>query len=232
VASGERVLDVGCGTGNASLAAARRGAIVTGVDPAPRLVEVATRRAADEGLRATFSSGNATDLPFETGSFDAALSVFALIFADDAERASGEIARVVRPGGRIVLTTWRPIGPVHEVGRLVRNAAVARNTELGVRSAPAWGEAEFVRKMFEGRGRVTLTERLLPIRAASADAWLADLLEHHPVWRAVGRLVGPESAAWRDVCDASLRILREGNEDPAAFCVTSRYFVVRIDLHE
>src|SRR4051794_12208561 len=66
----ERVVDVGCGTGNASLAVARAGARVTGVDPAARLLEVARSSAAAEGLDAEFVAGDAQALPFEAGAFD------------------------------------------------------------------------------------------------------------------------------------------------------------------
>ncbi len=72
---GEDVLDVGCGTGNAALLAAAAGARVTGVDPAARLLEVATERAAAEGVRARFVEGGAEALPLGDASFDAAISV-------------------------------------------------------------------------------------------------------------------------------------------------------------
>src|SRR5215207_6715221 len=65
--SGERVLDVGCGTGNAALLAAARGARTTGIDPAPRLLEVARQRAAALGLVATFAEGQAAALPVGDG---------------------------------------------------------------------------------------------------------------------------------------------------------------------
>src|ERR671932_1956249 len=61
--AGERVVDLGCGTGNAALLAAAQGAEVTGVDPASRLLEVARARAAGEGAEVTFLSGEAASLP-------------------------------------------------------------------------------------------------------------------------------------------------------------------------
>lgn len=79
----ERVLDLGCGTGNAALLAAGRGAPVTGVDPAPRLLDVARARAADEGADVTFALGEATAIPMESGSVDVLLSVFGVTFAPD-----------------------------------------------------------------------------------------------------------------------------------------------------
>src|SRR5919199_6366535 len=73
-AAGEHVLDVGCGTGNAALLAAARGARVTGVDPAPRLLDVAREEAAARGLDATFTAGEAAALPLGDGEADVVLS--------------------------------------------------------------------------------------------------------------------------------------------------------------
>src|SRR3954462_10924744 len=97
--AGERVLDVACGTGNAALLAARTGARATGVDGAPRLIEVARTRAAADGLAPAFVVGDVHQLPFGDGAFDVVLSVFGVVFADDPPRALGELVRVLRPGG-------------------------------------------------------------------------------------------------------------------------------------
>ena len=97
---GERVLDVGCGTGNAALLAAERGAGVVGVDPAGSLLELAAADAAGRGLEATFLVGDAGDLPVADESIDLVVSVFGVIFAPDAGAAAAELARVsARPGG-------------------------------------------------------------------------------------------------------------------------------------
>ena len=80
---GERVLDLGCGTGNAALLAARAGATVTGVDPAARLLQVARERAESEGLDIEFRPGEAGAIPLADGSVDVIVSVFAVIFAPD-----------------------------------------------------------------------------------------------------------------------------------------------------
>src|SRR3954451_23320477 len=115
---GERVLDVACGTGNAALVAGDAGAHATGVDSSPRLIEVARERVPG----AEFVHGDAAALPFAVGAFDAAVSVFGVIFARPAERAVAEMARVVRPGGRVAITTWPPRGPVFRAVALMRQA--------------------------------------------------------------------------------------------------------------
>ena len=83
-AAGERVVDVGCGTGNAALLAAARGASVIGVDPAPRLLDVARAQALAQGVDATFVEGDAAAIPLSDGEADVVLSVFGVIFAPDA----------------------------------------------------------------------------------------------------------------------------------------------------
>src|SRR4051794_10485019 len=86
LAPGERVLDLGCGTGNVALLMARAGATVTGVDPSERLVSVARERVPDAG----FVIGSAEALPFDDAAFDVVISVFGVVFAADAERALAE----------------------------------------------------------------------------------------------------------------------------------------------
>src|SRR5688572_15403253 len=108
--AGSRVLDVACGNGNASLAAARRWCQVTGVDFVPALVEQARVRAAAERLPATFQVGDAEALDFPDASFDYVLSTFGVMFAPDQERAARELARVCKPGGKIGLANWSPTG--------------------------------------------------------------------------------------------------------------------------
>src|SRR5690349_18372617 len=119
----EHVVDVGCGTGNAALLAAARGAHVTGVDPAPRLLEVARERAAADGLEATFVTGDAAAVPLPDGDADAVLSCFGVIFAPDPEAAGAELARVTAERGRIVLTAWIPGGTVSAAVRIAREAS-------------------------------------------------------------------------------------------------------------
>ena len=110
--AGERVLDVACGSGNATLAAARRFARVVGVDGDPCLLERARRRAGAEGLEATFLEGDPRDLAFPDGAFDVVLSAGAGMSTPDLERVAAELLRVCRPGGRIGLVLWTPGGYV------------------------------------------------------------------------------------------------------------------------
>jgi ubiquinone/menaquinone biosynthesis C-methylase UbiE len=121
--AGARVLDVGCGTGNAALAAARADHDATGVDSAERLVAVARERATAEGLAAHFDVGDATALPYEDAAFDAAVSVFGVIFADPPA-AAAELLRVTRPGGRVVFTTCASSSTITRSPRSARRRCV------------------------------------------------------------------------------------------------------------
>lgn len=220
VAIGHRVLDIACGTGNVALAAASRGAIVTGVDAAERLVGQAQERADAAGLAAAFIVGEAEALPVADEAFDAALSSFGVIFAHP-ETAAREMVRVVRPGGILALTTWIDEGPISEVARLMMDALPPEES----RARPGWGEEEWVRDLLIGAGasEVSFTPGSVAFRAESAEAWLRDQEEHHPVWRAMRRALPAED---RDALHAaSVAVLAAANEDPAAFRTTSRYLI-------
>src|SRR5436190_11355886 len=93
---GTRVLDVACGTGNLAIPAARAGAVVTGVDIAPNLLEQARQRAAAESLAATFDEGDAEQLPYADGQFDIVTSMFGAMFAPRPELVASELIRVCR----------------------------------------------------------------------------------------------------------------------------------------
>ncbi|HEX9841839.1 MAG TPA: class I SAM-dependent methyltransferase [bacterium] len=101
--AGRRVLDVGCGDGDWALAAARQGAQVVGVDASLPMIEAARVRARDAALDVRFQQGDAMALPFEHDRFDGVLAVTVLCFVPDAPAALREMARVLVPGGRLVL---------------------------------------------------------------------------------------------------------------------------------
>ena len=116
---GTRVLDVACGTGNSALPLARNGCIVTGVDIATNLLAQARERAAAENLQVTFDEGDAEQLPYPDASFDAVVTMFGAMFAPRPELVASELARVLKPGGRLAMANWNPAsfsGQMFKVG--------------------------------------------------------------------------------------------------------------------
>ncbi len=99
VGPGARALDVATGTGDLAVELARRGAEVTGLDFAPAMLEIARRKA--PGL--TFEQGDALALDHQDGSFDAVTVGFGARNFGDLDRGLAEMARVARPGGRVVV---------------------------------------------------------------------------------------------------------------------------------
>lgn len=150
ISDDDEVLDVACGTGNATIPAAERGATVTGLDLTPELLEAGRAAAAESGVEIEWVEGDAEDLPFEDGSFDVVLSVFGCMFAPDHQAAADEIARVLRPGGRIAICSWTPEG---SVGRsfMTIGAHMPKPPE-GFQPPVLWGTEEHVRGLFEGSG--------------------------------------------------------------------------------
>jgi ubiquinone/menaquinone biosynthesis C-methylase UbiE len=101
--AGQRVLDIGTGDGQYAIHAALHGAQVTAVDSSQEMLEAARQRAFERGLQLELQLGNASKLPFRDDAFDVVLAVTVLCLVPDAELAVREMARVLRPGGRVVL---------------------------------------------------------------------------------------------------------------------------------
>jgi len=229
---GERVLDLGCGTGNAALLAVRAGTTVTGVDPAARLLEVARDRAAAEGAEIDFTTGNAASIPLTEASVDAIVSVFAVIFAPDPGDAAAEMCRVLGPCGRIVLSAWLPAGTVFEMN------SVAADTVRRAVGAPApakgfpWHDRDALAGLFGIYGfGVELEEHSLTFSAASVSEYLEVESRNHPM--AVTGIAILEQLGQAEALRKRLHhILTDGNEDPNAFRATSRYVVAILTRHD
>ena len=171
VQAGWSVLDVATGSGNAAIAAARCGADVIGIDYVPALLERGRRRAEAEGVQVELVEGDAEAIPFVDRSFDAVLSVFGSMFAPDQKKAAGELARVVRPGGRIGLATWRPDGFIGEMLKVVTSHVPP---PAGVASPLLWGSESHLRELFgDTISELRTTERTFRFRFRSAEELVA-----------------------------------------------------------
>jgi SAM-dependent methyltransferase len=223
----EHVVDVGCGTGNAALLAAERGARVTGIDPAQRLLDVAGGEAAARGLAARFLCGEAARIPLADSTAEVVVSVFGVIFAPDAACAAAEMARIATPRGRIVLSAWMPGGALADVMRVRRDATVAAGASAGAggRESFAWHDkAALVSAFAAHRFSIDLSEAQLAFIAASPQEFLETELRVHPGWIAARAALEPRGEM-QLVRERALQIFEAANEDPTAFRITSRYVV-------
>ncbi len=224
-APGDRVLDVACGTGNAALLAAACGARVTGADITPRLIEVARERAAAAGLDAQWAVADAAALPYDDAAFDAAVSVFGVIFAQPAAAAAAELLRVVRPGGRILVTSWPRTGVMFAAATQLRAAIAAAAPPAADAPPPTdWSDPATVGALFDGAAAVTISDADLVLTGASAEAVADRLFEYHPSWRSARRVLA--TAEFAELRAATVRTLAAGNEDPAAWKATAPYRVI------
>lgn len=153
VRAGQRVLDVGTGSGSVAVAAALAGAEVVGVDITDAWFDEAHRRADAAGVSLDLRLGDAEALPIEDESFDVVLSSFAAIFAPRHDVVTAELVRVCRTGGTIGMTAWTSDGA---------NSAVLSTLVEALPSPPEfvtpsilWGDPDHVRDLFESHG-VTL----------------------------------------------------------------------------
>jgi ubiquinone/menaquinone biosynthesis C-methylase UbiE len=224
VSEGDRVLDIACGTGNATIAAAGRGARVVGVDLSEALLGIARGRVDAAGFPdVELRAGDAVDLPVEQGSFDVAVSVFGVIFARDAEAAVANMLTAVRPGGVIAIASWISRGPICAAGVALRSAFPS---EPGP-EAFDWTRQEGIRELLASAGAREIEQREgdLEFRAPSAAEWFDEQERNHPVWRWAGRQLPPER--WAEVRRQSVEALRAGSEDPVEFRARSPYAVTR-----
>jgi len=146
--AGWRVLDVATGSGNAAIAAARRGCRVIGTDYVPALLDAGRIRAKAEQLLVDFLEADAENLPFPTASFDAVVSIYGAMFAPDHKKAASELARVCRPGGKIGLASWTPDGFIGEMFRLFGKYLPPT---AGLTPPIRWGDEAHLKSLFGGK---------------------------------------------------------------------------------
>jgi ubiquinone/menaquinone biosynthesis C-methylase UbiE len=172
IAEGERILDVGCGTGSLTFALAKAAgpAEITAIDYSPVFVEAAKRRNSDP--RITIRQADACDLPFDDGAFDRALALLVLHFVPDAGKAVAEMRRVVRPGGIVAAAVWDHLGGMPGMRMMVDTVAALGEggRQLRGRSCfqPMMQPGEMKRTFIE-QGLADVTETELMIRMDYQD---------------------------------------------------------------
>ena len=196
VARGARMLDLACGPGFAAIAAAKRGAQVEGVDFAPGMVAAAAR-ACPEGR---FQVADAAKLPFEPLQFDALVSNFGVQHFPDAERALGEMFRVLKRDGRLAFTVWDTAERSPAQGLLQEAVAAHGSADATLPAAPPlhrFADADETRRTLESEGFTDVTSRPLPlmVRAANANELFDNYLRGTVRLGAMLRVQPPEALA-------------------------------------
>ena len=219
--AGWRVLDVATGSGNAALAAARRGCEAVGVDYVPALLERGRLRAAAEHLDVEFIGRDAENLLFPDASFDAVTSIYGVMFAPDQARAAAELARVCRSGGRIALASWTPDGFIGDTFRLFSRYLPPAP---GLQPPVLWGDESHLRMLF-GRAAASMSSRRRTVvfRYRSPEENVDFFRTYYgPTLRAFEAL-GPDSrdALYRELVELAQRYDRNGGSGPVA--ITADY---------
>jgi SAM-dependent methyltransferase len=224
VQGGESLLDVATGSGNVAIPAALAGARVTGLDLTPRLLEVARERASEAGVDVSFVEGDAEELPFASDSFDRVTSCFGVMFAPRHQVAADELARVARPGAKVVFAAWTPDGLNGRMFKTVGSYLPAPPAEL--KPPVMWGDEDHVRSLFADTGAVLSFERhMVTFEHESPKGWL----EYNE------RVLGPTIMAkatlepqgtWDALNGELLALYTDGNEaDDGSFRARAEYLL-------
>jgi ubiquinone/menaquinone biosynthesis C-methylase UbiE len=225
VSAADRVLDVAAGSGNASLAAARRFADVTSTDYVPELLEQGRRRAEADGLRLITQVADAENLPFEDGSFDVVLSTFGAMFSPDHRRTAGQLLRVTKPGGRIGIANWTPDGFIGQLFKLIGGFVPP---PTGLASPAEWGKETRIVELFGPYARdIKAQTKQFNFNYASAEHWIDHFRSFYgPVNKAFAGLDAAKQKSLHEGIAALLERLNRGGQ--RSLVVPSDYLEVVI----
>jgi SAM-dependent methyltransferase len=218
---GERILDLATGTGWTSRVVARRGASVVGADIAEGLLLAARAKAENAGLNIEYHQADAERLPFETGSFDAVVSTFGVMFAGKPEQAARELARVVRKGGRLALTTWVSDSNLFKMFQVMKRYMPPPPTPAP-RSPFEWGNTDRIRELLGADFDLKFERAVSYYREPTAEA----------AWETFSRGYGPTlslaaslDAQRRAALKADFVAFHAGFPTSLGICVPREYWV-------
>ncbi|MGH9477339.1 MAG: class I SAM-dependent methyltransferase [Terriglobales bacterium] len=218
---GERILDLATGTGWTSRLLARRGAHVVGTDFAADALETARKLARAEGLDITYEIGDAEQLGFPDGHFDAVASTCGVMFASHPEAAAAELARVVRPGGRLALVTWPTDGTVFDMFKIMREYMPAPPPPPPP-SPFAWGDPVRVRELLGGGFELRFEEGTAVYYGRDgASAWEAFVTGYGPVKKLAAGL----EPARRAELQQKFAAFHDGYATPLGFALPRKYLL-------
>jgi ubiquinone/menaquinone biosynthesis C-methylase UbiE len=226
--SGQKVLDIAAGNGNASLAAARRWCDVVATDYVPALLARARERAAAERLAMEFREADAEELSFPDQSFDVVVSTFGVMFAPDQDRAASEMVRVCKRGGKIGLANWTAEG---FIGQLFKTIGKHVAPPAGAKSPALWGSRGRLNELFEPHATsIKTAQRNFVFRYRSPAHWLEVFKNYYgPVLKTFAALDSTAQAALQQ--DLLALIGQFNRSGDATMVVPSEYLEVVITRH-
>ncbi|GAA2144725.1 class I SAM-dependent methyltransferase [Nocardioides koreensis] len=196
VQPGDRVLDIGAGSGNVAVPAARAGGHVIASDLTPELFEAGRAYASAEGVDIEWREADAEGLPFAEHTFDKVLSCVGVMFAPHHRASADELVRVSRPGGTIGLISWTPEGFIGQMFATMKPYVAP--PPAGAQPPPLWGREEHVRDLLGDRVQDVTAER----RTLTVDRF-ADGAQFRDFFKAT---YGPTIAAYRGIADDPARV--------------------------
>lgn len=207
IVDGEKVLDVGCGTGSLTFALLKAADLseIAAIDYSPIFVEETIRRNTDS--RVSVREGDACAIPFDDGTFDRAMALLVLHFVPDASKAVAEMRRVVQPGGVVAAAVWDHLGGMPGMRMMVDTVAALSEAGRQFRGRycfqPMMKPGE-MKSTFIDQGLLNVTETQLMIRMdykSFDDYWAPIAAGEGPF----GKFVSSLDATERARTDAAVR---------------------------
>jgi SAM-dependent methyltransferase len=222
--AGEQILDLATGTGWASRVIAQRfeGVRVTGADIAERMLEHARTLAALQKLDITYQHADAERLPFPDAAFDGVVSTFGVMFVSKPEAAAAELRRVVKPGGRVVLSTWKDDSNVFQMFGVMRKF-MPPPPQPAPPSPFAWGKIERLKELLGASFELEFETGTNRYRYASGKQAYELWVNHYGPAKSLATALEParraeferDMIAWHETFESPL-----GYEQPREYVIT------------
>lgn len=159
-ADARTLLDVGCGSGQTAIPAAKKGLKVTGIDIAENLIDHARKIARKTSLDVQFDVGDAENLPYDNHSFDVAITLIGAMFAPRPDQVANEFARVIKPGGKLYMANWTPTSMPAQIFKCLSEIVPP---PPGFISPVLWGDEDTVQqRLTKDFKDIRLTRKLYP----------------------------------------------------------------------
>lgn len=218
----KQILDLATGTGWAARRLAERSFRVTGADFAPDMLAAAREFAEARNLDIAFDLGDAEALHYADAAFDAVISTFGVMFTQRPKDAAGEIARVCKPGGRLVLATWTPDGNVFEMFKIMKRYMPAPG-ESPPPSPFEWGRPDYVSDLLGDAFELSFERGTSFYREPSGRAaWQTFSTGYGPLRTLIGKLDAESRAA----LERDFIAFHDGFATELGICVPREYQVV------